>query len=212
MPLEFDLAPSAKLKFRAGTNVGELFGITLTPPDRISWRVSAGARHNPTIGGVGGTSTYSPDAPVTLLGDPKASRIELKGATAELGANLSGNGVDLKFSAGLDGLKLVVAGGEGDSVPAQGSGRQAGRYRRSARHRVEPRWRHSFQGKCRVRGDAAPARKSWPARDQRRDHQAQRPVRRSAPAQARSRRRHLGHAGTAEIPDPGYRNRGQGDI
>jgi hypothetical protein len=115
MPLEFDLAPSAKLKFRAGTNVGELFGITLAPPDRISWRYPLAPGTQPPAAGVSGIFTYSPDAPVTLLGDPKASRIDLKGATAELGANLSGSGVDLKFSAELDGLKVVVAEGEGDS-------------------------------------------------------------------------------------------------
>ena len=45
MPLEFQLAPSVQIKVRNGTNLGELFGITLTPPDRVDVRYPLAPGH-----------------------------------------------------------------------------------------------------------------------------------------------------------------------
>jgi hypothetical protein len=114
MPVEFDLAPSAKLKLRAGTNLGELFGITLTPPDIVSLRYPLAPGTPPPAAGTGVGFTYAPDTAVTLLGNPKATRIELRSASAEFGADLSGSDIDLKLSGQLEGLKIVIAASEGD--------------------------------------------------------------------------------------------------
>ena len=68
-----DLAPSAKLTLRAGTNLGELFGVALTPPDDVGIRYPfAPARRHPQP--ASGRLHLPPDTPVILLGDPAASR------------------------------------------------------------------------------------------------------------------------------------------
>ena len=115
MPLEFALGPSTHLKLRAGTNIGQLFGITLRPPNQIAFRYPLAPGTPLPAAGIGGSLTYTPDEPVILLGDPSASRIELAAAAAGLDANLTGSEVDLRFSADLQGLKVVVAAAEGDS-------------------------------------------------------------------------------------------------
>ena len=115
MPLQFDLAPSVQLKIRDGTNLGELFGVTLTPPDIVSVRYPLAPGTPPPAAGVGIGFTYTPQAPVALLGDPKATRIELKSASAQLGVDVTTNEIDFHLGAELDGLKIVIAAGEGDS-------------------------------------------------------------------------------------------------
>jgi Family of unknown function (DUF6603) len=115
MPLEFDLAPSARLKVRAGTNLGELFGVTLSPPDVVSLRFPLAPGTPPPAAGVGVSFTYTPDAAVVLLGDPKATRIELRSASAEFGVEVSTSDIDFHLGAELDGLKVVIAAGDGDS-------------------------------------------------------------------------------------------------
>ena len=57
MPMQFALSPAAQINVRAGTNLGELFGITLRPPSEVKflypfapgtpppWQVSASASH-----------------------------------------------------------------------------------------------------------------------------------------------------------------------
>jgi hypothetical protein len=114
MPLEFALAPSAKINVRSGTNVGQLFGITLRPPDQVDFVYPFAPGTPPPSAGVGVGFTYTPPAPVALLGDPKASHIELAGAAAGFTADVSTSGVSFGASADLHGLKLVIAAGEGD--------------------------------------------------------------------------------------------------
>ena len=115
LPLDFDLAPSVKLKVRDGTNLGELFGITLTPPDHVDVRYPFAPGTPPPAAGIGVTVTYVPDEAVTLIGDPAASRIELASIAAGVLLDVVGTDVSLGLSADLVGLKLVIAAGEGDS-------------------------------------------------------------------------------------------------
>jgi hypothetical protein len=115
LPLDVDLGPSAKLSLRAGTNVGQLFGVTLTPPGEVGFRYPLAPGTPPPAAGVGASFIYTPDTPVILLGDPNASRIELASAAINLGADVTGSTVDLNFGADLQGLKIVIAAGEGDS-------------------------------------------------------------------------------------------------
>ena len=115
LPLAIDLAPSAKLTLRAGTNLGQLFGVALTPPGDVSIRYPFAPGTPPPAAGVGAAFTFQPDTPAILLGDPAASRVELASATVNLGADVTGGNVDLSFGADLQGLKVVIAAGEGDS-------------------------------------------------------------------------------------------------
>jgi hypothetical protein len=115
MPLTFPLGDSARLDVRAGTNLGALFGITLRPPAQVDVRYPFAPGTPPPEAGVGISFTYTPPAPVILLGDPKASRMELAGASAGLAADVSSSGVSLSASADLQGLRLVIAAGDGDS-------------------------------------------------------------------------------------------------
>jgi hypothetical protein len=114
VPLDIALGPSTHLNIRAGTNVGELFGITLRPPGDVALRYPLAPGTPPPAAGVGAAFTFQPDTPVILLGDPAASRVELASATVSLGADITGASVDLSFGADLKGLKVVIAAGEGD--------------------------------------------------------------------------------------------------
>jgi hypothetical protein len=115
VPLDIALGPSTQLNIRAGTNVGELFGITLRPPGDVALRYPLAPGTPPPSGAIGIGLTYKPTAPVMLVGDPKASRIELAGASAGLAADVSTTGVTLSASGDLQGLRLVIAAGDGDS-------------------------------------------------------------------------------------------------
>lgn len=114
MPLEFPLGPEATLRIRAGTNLGELFGITLRPPGQVKILYPLAPGTPPPAAGIGIGFTYAPAAPLLLLGDPNASRLEIASASANLGADVVGDDVSLTLGADLQGLKLVIAAGDGD--------------------------------------------------------------------------------------------------
>ena len=114
MPMQFALSPAAQINVRAGTNLGELFGITLRPPSEVKFLYPFAPGTPPPSAGVGVGFTYTPDAPLVLLGDPKASRVELASATANLGVDLVGTQVGVTVGADLHGLKVVIAAGDGD--------------------------------------------------------------------------------------------------
>jgi hypothetical protein len=114
MPLEFELGSSTKLALRAGSNVGQLFGITLRPPGDVALRYPLAPGTPPPAAGIGASFAYSPEVPVVLLGDPTASRVELAAASVDFHADLVGSAIDLGIGANLQGLKVVVAAAEGD--------------------------------------------------------------------------------------------------
>ncbi len=115
MPLEFPLGAAAKLNIRAGTNAGELFGITIRPPAEIGVRYPFAPATPPPAVGVGLDFSYIPDQPVTLLGDPDASHIELASVSAGLALDVSGASVGFGLNADLHGLRVVIKAGEGDN-------------------------------------------------------------------------------------------------
>ena len=115
MPLDIPLGNETRLALRAGTNVGDLFGITLRPPGEVAIRYPLAPGTPPPAAGIGIGVTYAPSSPVTLLGDPQASRMELASAALSLTADVKGSDVSLGVLAELKGLKLVIAAGEGDS-------------------------------------------------------------------------------------------------
>ncbi|HEU5077596.1 MAG TPA: DUF6603 domain-containing protein [Opitutaceae bacterium] len=114
MPFTFQLSPSAKITLRAGTNLGELFGLTLRPPREIGVVYPFAPDTPPPAAGVGIQFSYTPPETLQLLGDPKASRIELGSASVDFGVDVSGSSVALNLGADLQGLKVVIAAGEGD--------------------------------------------------------------------------------------------------
>jgi hypothetical protein len=115
MPLQFVLGASTQLNVRSGTNLGTLFGIIVRPPAQVDVRYPFAPGTPPPAAGIGIDVAYNPAAPVVLLGDPKASRIELAGAAAGFAADVSTSGIALTASAELHGLRLVVAAADGDS-------------------------------------------------------------------------------------------------
>ena len=106
--------PAAKLRLRAGTNVGALFGVTIRP-GQIALRYPLAAGTPPPSAGLGVGFDFTPTAPIVLLGDPAASRIEFAGAAVDLGVDVATSGVSVTLGAELNGLKIVIDAGDGDS-------------------------------------------------------------------------------------------------
>ena len=115
MPLQFALGESAQMSIRAGTNLNDLFGITIRPPAEIDVRYPLAPGTPPPAAGIGLDFTFAPTAPVVLLGDPAATRIELASVSAGLAANMSGSTVSVGLNADLHGLRIVIAAAEGDN-------------------------------------------------------------------------------------------------
>ena len=115
MPLEFPLGTSSKMKLRAGTNAGELFGITIRPPAEIGVRYPLAPATPPPAAGVGMDFSYAPEQPVMLLGDPDATRVELASASVGLALGVSGAKASFGLNADLQGLRIVIKPREGDN-------------------------------------------------------------------------------------------------
>jgi hypothetical protein len=115
MPLEFALGQSTQMKVRSGTNLDELFGITIRPPAEIGVRYPLAPGTPPPAAGVGLDVAFTPPEPVVLLGDPAASHIELASLSAGLAVEVTGPSVSIGFNADLHGLRIVIAAEEGDN-------------------------------------------------------------------------------------------------
>ena len=113
LPLEIQLHPAAKLRLRAGTNVGALFGVTIRP-GQIALRYPLAPGTAPPSAGLGVGFDFTPAASIVLLGDPAASRIEFAGAAVDLGVDVATGGVSVTLGAELHGLKVVIDAGDGD--------------------------------------------------------------------------------------------------
>jgi hypothetical protein len=114
LPLEIQLHPKVKLRIRAGTNVGTLFGLTLRP-GQFALRYPFAPGTAPPSAGIGVGFDFTPTTPVVLLGDPEASRIEFAAAEVDFGVNVGVSGVSLSLGADLSGLKVIIDAGDGDS-------------------------------------------------------------------------------------------------
>ncbi|MEP6689806.1 MAG: DUF6603 domain-containing protein [Gemmatimonadaceae bacterium] len=114
LPLEVQLHPKVKMRVRAGTNAGTLFGLIIRP-GQVSIRYPLAPGTPPPSAGIGVGFDFTPGTPVVLLGDPTASRIEFASAKLDLGADVGAGGVSLTLAAELNGLKVVLDSGDGDS-------------------------------------------------------------------------------------------------
>lgn len=109
-PLEIQLHPKVRMRIRAGTNVGSLFGLTIRP-GQIGLRYPFAPGTPPPSVGIGFGFDFRPEAPVLLVGGPNVSRLEFGGASLDFGAELSGAGVSLSLGAELRDMKVVVKAG-----------------------------------------------------------------------------------------------------
>jgi len=113
IPLVFPFGEEVTLTITIGSDIGNQFGI-LIRPDGLS--VKYPFMDASTIPSVtfGAAVAFNPAVPVTLLGDPTASRLQFKGFTIGLRATGPVNDIELIFSADVHELSVVLAAGEGD--------------------------------------------------------------------------------------------------
>jgi len=112
-PLELQLHPKVRMRIRAGTNTGSLFGIVLRPNEVTVKYPLAPATPAPS-GGLGIGFEFNPGKSIVVFGDPTASRLEFASAAADLGAQFSNGTWSALLGFDLKGFKLVFDPGEGD--------------------------------------------------------------------------------------------------
>src|SRR4029077_6120607 len=113
-PLTFQLTDTVTLRLLAGTNAASLFGI-LIRPDGVDIRYPFEPGTTPPQAGIGVGFDFKPATTAILFGSQGSTRLELQGASIDLGAGTVDGDFELKLTATLTGLALVLAGGDGDS-------------------------------------------------------------------------------------------------
>lgn len=113
-PLALQLTDTVALRLLAGTNGPSLFGI-LIRPDGIDIKYPFEPGTAPPQAGIGVGLDFKPATTALLVGDQGSTRLELQGASIDLGAGTVDGDFELKLTASLTGLALVLAAGEGDS-------------------------------------------------------------------------------------------------
>ncbi len=121
-PLTFHLAPAIDLRLQPGTNTASHFGILLRPGDS-SIRYPFEPGKAPPAAGIGIGLDFRPESPTLLFGAPGGTRLEVKGASLDFMAKVREDGLDVRAGAQLEGLALVLAGGETDSFLQSFAGR-----------------------------------------------------------------------------------------
>lgn len=113
-PLTLQLTDTVALRLLAGTNGPSLFGILIRPDGTdIKYPFEPGTA--PPQAGIGIGLDFKPATTAILVGDQGSTRLELQGASTDLGAGTVDGDFQLKLTASLTGLSLVLAAGEGDS-------------------------------------------------------------------------------------------------
>ncbi|MBP8265384.1 MAG: hypothetical protein KAX47_02445 [Zoogloea sp.] len=113
-PLTLRLASTIDLRVRAGTNAASQLGIVLRPGEAsIKYPFQPGT--TPPSAGIGIGFDFKPASPTLLLGSPKGTRLELQGASIDLGASFVENELDIQLATQLKGMALVLRPGEADS-------------------------------------------------------------------------------------------------
>jgi hypothetical protein len=112
-PLTIKLADEIAMRILAGTNVATTVGI-LIRPDGIAIKYPFQVGTAPPSAGIGLGFDFAPAAPPILIGAPKQTRLEFKGASIDLGASEVNGTFDAVLAAQLKGLALVLSAGDGD--------------------------------------------------------------------------------------------------
>ncbi len=113
-PLTLPLSDTTDLRVTAGTNVASTLGI-LIRPDEISVKYPFEPGTAPPSAGIGVGFDFKPPAPAILFGSAGATRLELQGASLDVGAKSANGEFEAVVGAETTGLALVLAAGEGDS-------------------------------------------------------------------------------------------------
>jgi hypothetical protein len=110
----YQISDSLKLTLRAGSDVAQTLGVLLRPSGlSVKYPFQPGAALPEA--GFGVTLTYAPSNPTVLLGDPSATRLSMQGASFALEIDTDQDGVELKGSAAVIGLSVVLSSQDPDS-------------------------------------------------------------------------------------------------
>ncbi len=113
-PLTLQLTDTVDLRLLAGTNAASLFGL-LIRPDGVDIKYPFEPGTTPPQAGIGVGFDFKPATTAILVGSQGSTRLELQGASLDLGAGTVDGDFELKLTATLTGLALVLSGGDGDS-------------------------------------------------------------------------------------------------
>lgn len=114
IPSEINAGEFVKIVIRSGSQLDGAFGVAVEP-DGISVRYPFDPAGELPPGGFGTSVVYQTGEPITLLGRRDRANLTFSGATASVTLDRSPADVDFKVSLSLDGLKLTLPRGEGDS-------------------------------------------------------------------------------------------------
>jgi hypothetical protein len=119
----YDITDTLKLTLRAGTDVAQTLGVMVRPGDLLVKYPFQPGTALPDAG-FGVTLTYAPPSPTVLLGEPSATRLSVQGATSALEIDTKQDGIELKGSAALKGLNVIIAAHDQDSFLSSLAGGQ----------------------------------------------------------------------------------------
>ena len=114
VPLEFRFGDFVVLKLKAGTNLGTLFGLIISPDDGLKVRYpfqNADAVPGFTFGA---TVEFAPEEPIIIFGDPTASRFQFRGGKVGFEINSISTDVEAILSADINELTVILSAGSGD--------------------------------------------------------------------------------------------------
>ena len=112
-PLTMKLADDISMRLRAGTNVSDLFGLVVQP-DGVSVTYPFAPGTTPPSAGLGVGFDFKPSDPAIVLGEPRSTRLQFKGASLDLAATFGASAYEFTFGARMTDLALVLAAGESD--------------------------------------------------------------------------------------------------
>ena len=107
------LTSTVTLELRAGTDVSSTFGV-LIRPGALDVRYPGQPGATLPDAGFGATIDYAPPTPRLLLGTPGGARLELAGFKGSLDIDEHGGTLEVVLGIEPNGLKAVIAAGEGD--------------------------------------------------------------------------------------------------
>jgi hypothetical protein len=109
----FPLGDALTLTITAGSDIANQFGILIRPEGLSVKYPFMDASTIPSVT-FGVAVAHAPPEPVTLLGDPAATRLQMKGFSVGLEAKGPVDDIDLVFRFDVHELSVVLAAGDGD--------------------------------------------------------------------------------------------------
>ncbi|MEO8588229.1 MAG: DUF6603 domain-containing protein [Flavobacteriales bacterium] len=113
IPITVPLSDDTTLSITFGSDIGAQFGV-LIRPEGLSFKYPFSEEAATPSVTLGISVAKNAPEPVTLLGDPTATRLQFKGFTIGLKATGPVDDIELVLSADVHELSVVLAAGEGD--------------------------------------------------------------------------------------------------